>query len=274
MSLQINPEQLTALNYNNEEEQEQEQFVLNSTDSLEKDAEILSLKKKLNEITEELNRAENAERMINDAKSELYEGHLQLREEYDELSDKMKHLELINDTSQTNIERLQTLLDDSNLRRLQEQQQYLSKEKLYVSKLNELRKEVLVLKQQNKSEKFNMYSNLMIQQQQRQLMKQQKENEIKNESIENENESKDSHKKGTDKKYKLLQDKHRKMSEILKCYKERDETNISIRRAWSKHMIALEKALLQRDAVTKRWREQSNAHEKYVQKQSMKYLNL
>merc|ERR1712048_1048595 len=62
-------------------------------------------------------------------------------------------------------------------------------------------------------------------------------------------------------KHKLLQDKYKKMMDILGCYKQRDETNNSLRKAWSKHMNALEKALCQQDAATCRWREQAKAHE-------------
>lgn len=296
--------------------------------SLEKDAEILSLKKKLAEVQEDLRTAENAERMVTDAKAELNQGHLQLREEYEEKVEQLEMQELHNGAMKSKIETLQTLLDDCKLRMTQKQHQFEAKEKLYIAKCDKLRAEVATLKHSTKrytslsspggiagargttddddrrevrdgdadceryreddgdhdrdgavgggSSGVSRVSGLSA------LSRSGRGQDLDDEKRVDDGDqitelsskllqSADSSKrqqlqefvnktKEERQKHKLLQDRYRKMNDILKCYKERDQTNHALRRAWAKHMNALEKALCQQDAATARWKAQSQTH--------------
>ena len=87
---------------------------------------------------QDLAAAENAQKIMTDAKAELFEGHLQLREEHEEQAERLKLMVLHGDAMQTKIDALQTLLDDSKLRTLHQAQQADAKHRAYAAKCERL----------------------------------------------------------------------------------------------------------------------------------------
>ena len=276
MSVQMNDESIMEINrIASDNNTYQQHHTYQVSDALEKEGEILRLQEKVNELKGELDASEAQQLKLHDEKTELDEGHQQIREENIELQAQLDQFKLNNEALHTKVDSLQTLLDDVKLRTTQRHQQFESKEKTYFQKCQRLQKEISQLKHQNK--KLNI-TTLTNNQQSQSINYTQDIDDRKldygdlteelskleqnaNTIIDKEFVSSVKHERGL---HKALKDRYKKLSEVLKCYKERDQTNYALRRAWTKHMTALEKVILQQQATTSRWKEQSKSHEEIL----------